>query len=79
MWDNKIDAPGAIRAACVPKSACPLSQCCRWCGLGVVFWMLIWETVIWDMLTRASTLTSRATAAIVTRASRYPGETDMPK
>ncbi len=45
-------------------SACSPSQCCRCCGLGVVFWMLIWETVIWDMLTRASTPASRATAAI---------------
>jgi hypothetical protein len=42
----------------------------------VVFWMLIWETVIWDMLTRAFTPTSRATAAIVTVASRYPADTD---
>src|SRR5437016_9807156 len=32
-----------------------------------------------DMLTRASTPTSRATAAMVTVAVRYPGETDMPK
>jgi hypothetical protein len=77
--DKKIDAPDAIRAACVLKSACSLSQCCRCCGLGVVFWMLIWETVIWDMLTRASTPTSRATAAMVTVASRYPADTDMPK
>ena len=45
----------------------------------MVFWMLIWETVIWDMLTRASTPTSRATAAMVTVASRYPADTDMPK
>jgi hypothetical protein len=77
--DKNIDARDAIRAACVPKSACSLSQCCRCCGLGVVFWMLIWETVIWDMLTRASTPTSRATAGMVTLAVRYPGETDMPK
>jgi hypothetical protein len=42
----------------------------------VVFWRLICETVIWA---RAFTLTSRATAAMVTIASRYPGETDMPK
>jgi hexulose-6-phosphate isomerase len=41
--------------------------------------MLIWETVIWDMLTSASNPTSRATAAMVTVASRYPAETDMPK
>jgi hypothetical protein len=41
--------------------------------------MLISETVIWDMLTRASIPSSRATAAIVTVASRYPGDTDMPK
>jgi hypothetical protein len=41
--------------------------------LGVVFWMLIWETVIWDMLTKAFTPTSRRTAAMVTVASRYPG------
>jgi hypothetical protein len=41
--------------------------------------MLIWETVIWDMLTRALTPTWRATAAMVTVASRYAGETDMPK
>ena len=34
--------------------------------------MLIWETVIWDLLTRASTPTSRATAAIVTFASSIP-------
>src|SRR5438477_3531880 len=37
--------------------------------------MLIWETVIWDMLTRASTPSSRATAAMVTVASRYPADT----
>ena len=60
-------------------TACSLSQCCRCRRLGVVFWMLIWETVIWDMLTRASTPTSRATAAMVTVASRYPADTDMPK
>ena len=47
--------------------------------VGVVFWMLIWETVIWDMLTRALTPTSRATAAMVTVASKYPADTDMPK
>jgi hypothetical protein len=41
--------------------------------------MLIWETVIWDMLTRAVTPASRATAAMVTLASRYPTDTDMPK
>lgn len=34
------------------------------CGLGVVFWMLIWETVIWDMLTRASTPTWRAERSV---------------
>jgi len=45
----------------------------------VVFWMFIWETVIWDTLTRASTPTSRATAAMVTVAVRYPADTDMPK
>jgi hypothetical protein len=77
--DKNIDATDAIRAACVPKSACSLSQCCRCCGLGVVFWMLIWETLIWDMLTRASTSASRATAAMVALASRYPSETDLPK
>jgi len=41
--------------------------------------MLIWETFIWDMLTRASTPTSRATAALVTVAVRYPADTDLPK
>jgi hypothetical protein len=41
--------------------------------------MLIWETVNWDMLTRASTPTSRATVAMVTVAVRYPADTDMPK
>jgi hypothetical protein len=61
------------------NSRSPLSQCCRCWGLGVVFWMLIWETVIWDMLTKASTPTSRATAAMVTLAVRYPADTDMPK
>src|SRR5580704_17399721 len=76
---KNFDAPDEIRAACVPKSACAVSQCCRCCGLGVVFWMLIWDTVIWDMLTRASTPTWQATAAMVTLASRYPGETDMPE
>src|SRR5216684_1729723 len=35
--------------------------------------MLISETVIWDMLTNAFTPASRATAAMVTVASRYPG------
>jgi hypothetical protein len=45
----------------------------------MVFWMLIWETVIWDMLTRASTSTSRATAAMVTVIVSYPADTDMPK
>jgi hypothetical protein len=44
-----------------------------------VFWILIWETVTWDMLTGASTQTSRATAAMATLAASYPGETDMPK
>jgi hypothetical protein len=33
--------------------------------LGVMFWMLIWETVICDMLIRALTPSSRATAAMV--------------
>ena len=46
---------------------------------GVVFWTLICETVIWDMLTRAFTPTSRTTAAMVTAASKYPADTDMPK
>jgi hypothetical protein len=41
--------------------------------------MLISETVIWDMLTNAFTPASRATAAMVTVASRYPADTDMPK
>ena len=41
--------------------------------------MLIWETVICDMLTRAFTPASRATAVMVTVASRYPADTDMPK
>ena len=77
--DKNIDAPDAIRAACVPKSACSLSQCCRGCGLGVVFWMLIWETVIWDMLTRASTPTSRATAVMVTVAVMCSADMNMPK
>src|SRR6266852_1275886 len=40
--------------------------------------MLIWETVIWDMLTRASTPTSRATAAMVTVASRPPPRRQRP-
>src|SRR5438132_11642199 len=40
-------------------------------GPGLVFWMLIWEIVIWDRLARASTPTSRATA-------RYPADMDMP-
>src|SRR5262249_61926565 len=44
-----------------------------------LLWMLISETVIWDMLTRAFTPTSRATAAMVTVASRYPADTDIPK
>jgi len=54
-------------------SACSLSQCCRCCRLGVVFRMLIWETVIWDILTNASTATSRATAAMVTVALQVTG------
>ena len=41
--------------------------------------MLISETVIWDMLTNAFTPASRATAAMVTAASRYPADTDMLK
>jgi len=45
----------------------------------VVFWMLISETAIWDMLTNALTPASRATAAMVTLASRYPADTDIPK
>ena len=45
----------------------------------MVFWMLIWETVIWDILTKASSPTSRATAAMVTVAARYPADTDMPE
>src|SRR5262245_54038846 len=60
-------------------NACSLSQCCRCWWLGVVFWMLICETVICDMLIRALTPASRATAAMVTAASRYEDETDMPK
>jgi len=39
---------------------------------------LISETVICDMLTERSTR-RRATVAIVTVASRYPADTDMPK
>src|SRR5262249_58228646 len=61
------------------ESACSLSQCCRCCGLGVVFRMLICETVICDMLTRTFTPTSRATAAMDTVASRYRADTDIPK
>src|SRR6202040_2166278 len=57
-------------------SACSLSQCCRCCGLGVVCWILIWETVSWDMLTSASTPTYRATVPMVTVASRYAADTD---
>ena len=60
-------------------NACSLSQCCRCWRLGVVFRMLIWETVICERLTRAFTPTSRATVAMVTAASRYPGDTAMPK
>jgi hypothetical protein len=42
----------------------------------VVFWMLIWETVIWDMLTlKAFTPTSRRTAAMVTVAQASGGRT----
>ena len=41
--------------------------------LGVVFWMLIWETVTWNMLTRALTPSSRATAAMVTLAFQVTG------
>ena len=41
--------------------------------LGVVFWMLICETVICDMLTRALTPNSRATAELVTIASQVTG------
>ena len=41
--------------------------------------MLISETVIWDMLTNAFTPASRATAAMVTVASRYPADGDMLK
>jgi hypothetical protein len=41
--------------------------------------MLICGTVIRDMLTRTSTPTSRATAAMVPVAVRYPADTDMPK
>jgi len=41
--------------------------------------MLIWETVICEMLTTASTPTFRATTAMVTVASRYSADTDMPK
>jgi hypothetical protein len=61
------------------RSACSPSQCWRCWRLGVVLRTLISETVIWDMLTSASTPRSRATVARVTVASRYPGETDMPK
>ena len=45
----------------------------------VVFWMLISETVIWDMFTNTLTAASRATAAIVTVASRSPADGDMLK
>jgi hypothetical protein len=48
--NKNFDAPDAIRAACVSKSACSLSLCCRCCELAVVFWMLIWETVIRDIM-----------------------------
>jgi hypothetical protein len=41
--------------------------------------MLIWETVIGDMLTSASTPSSQATAAMITVAVRYPADRDMPK
>src|SRR3984893_8724480 len=60
-------------------SACSLNQCCRCLLLGEVFPVLISETVIWDMLTNAFTPASRATAAMVPAASRYPADTDMPK
>jgi hypothetical protein len=63
--EKKIDAPDPIRIACVPRSACSKSQCCRYGALGVVFWMLISETVVWDMLTRASTTTSLPSAELV--------------
>jgi hypothetical protein len=63
--EKKIDAPDPIRTACVPGSACSLCQCCRYGALGVVFWMLISETVVWDMLTRASTTTSLPSAELV--------------
>src|SRR4051812_4903935 len=46
-------------------SACSLNPRCRCCGLGVVLWMLNCETVICDMLTKMSTPTSRATAAVI--------------
>jgi hypothetical protein len=37
------------------RRTCSASQCCLCCGLLVVLWMLISETVICDMLTNAST------------------------
>ncbi len=41
--------------------------------------MRIWDTVIWDTLTKASIPNSRTTAAMVTVAVMYPSDTDMPK
>src|SRR5262245_13155582 len=61
------------------SSACSASQCSLCCGLGVVSVMLICETVICDMFTNAFTPWWRATAAALMVASRYDGDTDMPK
>jgi len=46
------------------------SQCSLCCGLSVVSVMLICETVICDMFTKASTPWWHATAAVLTVASR---------
>jgi len=45
----------------------------------VVSLMLICETVICDMFTKASTPWWRATAAVLIVASRYAADTDIPK
>ena len=50
--------------------ACSASQCNLCCGLSVVSLMLICETVICDMFTKASTPWWSATAAVLTVASR---------
>jgi hypothetical protein len=60
-------------------STCWLSQCSRCCGLGVVFRMLIWGNGHLEHVDKGVHPDFAGDRAMVTLASRYPGETDMLK